>query len=53
MTYEEIAEGKTEAEISEEFLKKYRELCFLYHRDFQVKPPEIVILQFNKPPEQK
>lgn len=43
---------KTDAEISEEFLKEYRELCIKYKRDFtwSVPEPKIIKLEINANP---
>lgn len=43
-------DGKTDAEITSEFLEEYRKLVRKYKRDFNQTPPQIVKLEFSAPP---
>ncbi|MDD5178325.1 MAG: hypothetical protein PHT54_03550 [Candidatus Nanoarchaeia archaeon] len=43
-----MEENKLETEISEKFLKEYRELCHKYNRDFMIETPipKIIKVEF-------
>jgi hypothetical protein len=47
-----MKQEKTDAEISQEFLEKYRELVRKYKRDFLQEPPKVVKLEFVDPPKE-